>query len=200
VPNVDVEARTEYKRLSDASSAPIAASAVGGGSGGGRGAIWAIKLHAYGTTDNLRVDLSSDPQLTQEDIILLLTIGMTRAELDQLAASSVGASVALSLIGNTAAGTVKNAIPIIDDFKFGSAYNPNTYKTEPQLTIGKRLAESVRASIATTLGADPAILSTLELQVSPQVSIQSNYQPATGLAQSGFGNLGLDLRWRLNFE
>ena len=43
---------------------------------------------------------------------------------------------------------MKQAIPVIDDFRFGSAYNPQSGKTEPQVTVGKRLTETVRASVS----------------------------------------------------
>ena len=47
-------------------------------------ARWRITLQAHGPVENLKVTLSSDPALSQEDIVLLLTIGMTRAELDDV--------------------------------------------------------------------------------------------------------------------
>ena len=40
-------------------------------------------MHAYGDADKLKIDLTSDPALAQDDIFLLLTVGLTRAELDQ---------------------------------------------------------------------------------------------------------------------
>ena len=90
-PNVDITAVTEYRRYTDSS----AGAAAGAGSTGGPsaastgvtrgGSLWRITLHAYGDADNLRVDMTSEPALSQEDIVLLLTVGMTRAELDQLA-------------------------------------------------------------------------------------------------------------------
>jgi translocation and assembly module TamB len=43
--------------------------------------------------------MTSEPSLSQEDIVLLLAVGMTRAELDQLQASSIGASIALNYLG-----------------------------------------------------------------------------------------------------
>ena len=152
-PNVDVVAVTEYRRYTD-TTAPSAAGASSTGAGlaagGGAGTVWRITLHAYGDADNLRLDMTSDPPLSQEDIVLLLTIGMTRAEVDQLQAGSLGASAALEALATVSGAdrAVKQAIPIIDDFRFGSAYDPQTGKTEPQVTVGKRLTETVRASVS----------------------------------------------------
>src|SRR5262249_31352404 len=100
-PNVDVLAVTEYRRYAD-TSVTTGSAALGGGGGRG-GCLWRTPLHASGDADNLRLDMSSEPQLSQEDIVLLLTIGMTRAEADQLQASSLGASLALNYLG-TASG------------------------------------------------------------------------------------------------
>src|SRR5207245_836905 len=82
----DVRALPESRPHTDAGA--VGASAGGGGtvSVGVRGGVWRITMHAYGVANNLRLDMTSDPPLSQEDIVLLLTIGMTRAEVDQLQA------------------------------------------------------------------------------------------------------------------
>src|SRR5260221_10345143 len=111
--------------------AAAGAGAAGGGpaaasTGSTRGgALWRITLHAYGDADDLKVDMTSDPALSQEDIFFLLTIGLTRAEVDQVRAGSVYASAAFEA-GVTASGVdraVKQAIPVIDDFRPGTAYS-----------------------------------------------------------------------------
>ena len=140
----------------------LALSTLPGGAAGGRTAgQWRITLHAYGDTDNLHLDLTSDPPLAQEDIVLLLTVGMTRTELDQLQQSggaALGAGVALEAL-STATGAdraVTNAIPVIDDFRFGSGYSSRSGRTEPQVTIGKRITDDIRASVTTGLSEDRA--------------------------------------------
>ena len=204
-PVVDVTAVTEYRRYTDAAGAGV-------GSGGGTtaasagstrgGSLWRITLHAYGDADNLRMDMTSEPTLSQEDIVLLLTVGMTRAELDQLQASSLGASLALNYLGATSGAdrAVKQALPIIDDFRFGSAYSTSTGKTEPQLTIGKRLTSDIRASVTTGLSEDRELRSNIEWRLNNRLSVQGSYDNINDVSSSTLGNLGLDLRWRLEFE
>ena len=71
--------------------------------------------------------LTSEPALSQQDIVLLLTVGMTRAELDQLQASGIGQSASRRNALGAATGAdraVKEVLPIIDDFRFGSADPP----------------------------------------------------------------------------
>jgi translocation and assembly module TamB len=207
-PNVDITAVTEYRRYTDTT----AGSAAGAGSAGGSsaaatgstrgGSLWRITLHAYGDAEDLRVDMTSEPALSQEDIVLLLTVGMTRAELDQLQASSIGASIALNALGAASGAdrAVKQAIPIIDDFRFGSAYSTVTGKTEPQLTVGKRLTNDLRASVTAGLSEDRELRSNIEWRLNNRLSVQGSYDNINDVSSSTLGNLGMDLRWRLEFE
>ncbi len=207
-PNVDVTAVTEYRRYTDSSAAAGAGVETSGGAtaastGSTRnGSLWRITLHAYGDADNLRVDMTSEPTLSQEDIVLLLAVGMTRAELDQLQASSLGASIALNYLGATSGAdrAVKQALPIIDDFRFGSFYSTVTGKTEPQLTVGKRLSNDFRASVTAGLSEDRELRSNIEWRLNNRLSVQGSYDNLNDASSSTLGNLGVDLRWRLEFE
>jgi translocation and assembly module TamB len=207
-PTVDITAVTEYRRYTDSSAAAAAGAGAAGGpaaasAGGTRGgSLWRITLHAYGDADNLKVDMTSEPGLSQEDIVLLLTIGMTRAELDQLQASSLGASLALNALGAASGAdrAVKQAIPIIDDFRFGSAYSTVTGKTEPQLTVGKRLTSNVRASVTAGMTENREIRSNVEWRLNNRLSVQGSYDNISDVTSSALGNIGVDLRWRLEFE
>ena len=211
-PNVDVTAITEYRRYTDTSAGAAAGASAGAGGAGGPsgasvgstrgGSVWRITMHAYGDADNLHVDLTSEPSLSQEDIVLLLAVGMTRAELDQLQASSIGASIALNYLGAAtgAAGALKQALPIIDDFRFGSAYSTKTGKTEPQLTVGKRLTNNIRASVTAGLSEDRELRSNIEWRLNNRLSVQGSYDNINDVSSSTLGNLGVDLRWRLEFE
>jgi translocation and assembly module TamB len=206
-PNVDITAVTEYRRYTDTSAGAAGAGASGGSTAASAGStrggsLWRITLHAYGDADNLRVDMMSEPALSQEDIVLLLTVGTTRAELDQLQASSLGASIALNALGAASGAdrAVKTAIPLIDDFRFGSAYSTVTGKTEPQLTVGKRLTSDVRASVTAGLSEDRELRSDIEWRLNNRLSVQGSYDNINDVSSSALGNLGVDLRWRLEFE
>ncbi|MFO0678993.1 MAG: translocation/assembly module TamB [Polyangiaceae bacterium] len=195
-PEVDVLASTEYRRAVDSSAGGAGAVSTRSGS------LFRISLHAYGDAENLRIDLTSDPALSQDDIALLLSIGMTRAELYQLQAGSVGASIALEALA-TASGAdsaVKTVIPVIDDFRFGSAYSPRVGRTVPQLTVGKRLTDDVRANVTTGLAEDRELRANIEWRLSQRVSVQGSYDNVNTISAAGIGNLGADFRWRLEFE
>ena len=191
-PNVDVLAVTEYRRYGDATSSGTGIAA----------GLWRITVHAYGDTDNLHVDMTSDPPLSQEDIILLLTVGMTRAEVDQLQAGALGAGAALEALATVSGAdrAVKNAIPVIDDFRFGSAYSPLTGRTEPQVTVGKRVTDDVRANVTTGLTEDRELIANIEWRLGKRVSAQASYDNINAVTSSATGNIGVDLRWRLEFK
>ncbi len=199
-PHVDALAVTEYRRYSTTGqgSAPATSASVGAESGG----LWRISLHAHGDADDLKVDMTSDPALSQEDIFLLLTVGLTRAELGQVQAGSVAATAAFEALG-TASGAdraVKQALPVIDDFRFGSAYSPRTGRSEPQVTVGRRITDNVRASITTSLTEDRQIRTVIEWRLSRRTSVQASYDNLNTLSTSSIGNLGFNVQWRLEFE
>jgi translocation and assembly module TamB len=209
-PTLDITAITEYRRYNTADTSAGAGAGAGAGTGpaaastGSTGdqSLWRITLHAYGDADNVRVDMTSEPALSQEDIVLLLMVGMTRAELDQLQASGIGESVALNVLGAASGAdrAVKQALPIIDDFRFGSAYSTETGKTEPQLTVGKRLTNDLRASVTAGLSEDRELRADIEWRLNNRLSVQGSYDNINDLSSSALGNLGVDLRWRLEFE
>jgi translocation and assembly module TamB len=206
-PQVDVTAVTEYRRYSESSAADKGAgssssSGQSQGAGAAQGGRWRISMRAHGDADKLNIDLTSDPALAQDDIFLLLTVGLTRAELDQAQSASVGESVALEALGTLSGAdrAVTEALPLIDEFRFGSAYSSRTGRTEPTVTIGKRLAERIRANVTTGLAESREIRSNLEWRLSNRVSLEGSYDNVNDISSSSLGNLGADIRWRLEFE
>jgi translocation and assembly module TamB len=201
-PQVDVTATTEYRRYDDPSRAEGGQVASPGTGGATLGGTWRIHLHAYGEPENLRVDLTSDPALAQDDLFLLLTVGLTRAELDQTRSAGLGSSVALEALGTLSGAdqAVTEAVPMIDDFRFGSAYSTRTGRTEPTVTIGKRLSERIRANVTTSLSDSSEVRSNLEWRMSPRVSVEGAYDNVKDIGSNALGNVGGDVRWRLEFE
>jgi translocation and assembly module TamB len=206
-PQVDVTATTEYRRYAGldtaARSAPTGSSSASTtGSLGAAGGRWLVTLHAHGDAEKLKVDLSSEPALAQDDIFLLLTVGVTRAELDQTQSASVGGSVALEALGTMTGAdrAVQQAVPVIDEFRFGSAYSSRTGRTEPTVTIGKRLAERIRANVTSGLAESREVRSNVEWQLNRRISVQGSYDNVNDISSSSLGNLGADVRWRLEFE
>jgi translocation and assembly module TamB len=202
-PRVDVTAVTEYRRYNSFSATDTSTTSTSAGAGGSAtSGQWLITLHAFGDAEKLRIDLSSQPELSQDDIFLLLTLGLTRTELDQAQSARVGESVALEALGTLSGAdeAVTSAIPVIDEFHFGSAYSSRTGQTEPTVTIGKRLSERIRALVTSGLTDSREVRSNLEWQLNRKVSVEGSYDNVNDVSSSSLGNLGADIRWRLEFE
>ncbi len=207
-PVVDVTAVTEYRRYSQAQGQTGAASggAVSGagtaGAVGRTGGQWRIQMRAHGDAENLRLDLTSEPGLSQEDIVLLLTFGVTRAELDQMQASNIGGTAAIEALSTLtgADSVVRGAIPVIDDFRLGTAYSSRTGRTEPTVTVGKRITERVRANVTSGLAENREVRSNVEWQLTPKTSVLGSYDNVNSVSSSAVGNLGADMRFRIEFE
>jgi hypothetical protein len=80
------------------------------------------------------------------------------------------------------------------------AYSARTGRTEPTITIGKRLAERIRANVTSGVAESREIRSNVEWQLSPRVSVEGSYDNVNDISSSSLGNLGADVRWRMEFE
>lgn len=203
VPDVDVSAVTEYQRYSNSGLAQTAPNAGGDSARLGAAAgQWRIFMRAHGDAENLKIDLTSQPKLSQDDIFFLLTVGLTRAELDQAQAAGVGQSVALEALGSLTGAdqAVTEALPVIDEFRFGSAYSSRTGRTEPTITVGKRLTDRIRAYVTGGVNSSQEVRSNVQWQLNPSVSIEGSYDNVNNISSAGVGNLGADIRYRLEFD
>lgn len=166
------------------------------------GQAWRVRLRAHGNMDGFQLDATSQPALSQEDLMLLLTVGMTSAEAQQLQAGDVGGTAleALSAISGVNEEVV-SALGVIDDFAITTRYSPDTGRPEPMLTVGKRISERVRLSASTGLTGESRTFQTgVEWRMSDQTSFQAVYDNINRESASNLGNVGVDLHWRLEFE
>jgi translocation and assembly module TamB len=201
-PEVDMSAVTEYRRYEDRGATEGQTQSTDVGSSASKAAGNSrIHLRAYGPPDDLKVDLNSDPPLAQDDIFLLLTVGLTRTELDQTRNSGVGSSVALEALGSLsgAESAVTDVVPV-DEFRFGSSYSSRSGRTEPTVTIGKRLSRRIRASVTTSLSDTSEVRSNVEYRATDSLSVEGSFDNAGDVATATGGNLGGDVRWRLEFQ
>lgn len=185
VPRFDIHATTEIRRSADL-QAPS----------------WRVMLDASGTSDAFTIATRSDPDLPQEDILLLLAVGLTRSELESLRGGDLGSTLALEALASVTGidREVRRAVPVIDDFRLSSAYSVRTGRTEPQVSIGKRIADRVRLSATTGLSEAREFRAVIEAQLDANTSVQAGYDNYNLTSASSFGNVGIDLRWRLEFH
>ena len=58
----------------------------------------------------------------------------------------------------------------------------------------------MRANVTSGLSENREIRSNLEWKLTPRVSVQGSYDNVNDVSSSSLGNLGADVRWRLEFE
>ena len=202
VPTLDLNAETEYRRYAANASEQTSTAADVGGNTSASGGRWRINMHGHGDIEAPEVRFTSDPPLSQEDIVLLLTVGMTRAELDRNLSGALASAVGLEAL-NAVTGldqALRTTVPIIDEFRVGSQYSSRTGRPEPSVTLGKRISDDVRATITTGLSEDREVRSNIEWRLKGGVSVQGSYDNVNDVSSSVLGNVGAGLRWRLEFE
>jgi translocation and assembly module TamB len=184
-PTFDVTGVTEIRRNTDLTSPN-----------------WRITLHAHGTTEAFRLDTSSEPELSEEDIVLLLTVGMTRAEADQLQAGNLTSTAALEALTAVTGldREVREAVQVIDSFAVTSRYSPRTGRAEPHVSVGRRITDRVRLTASTSLSESRDVRASVEWRLDDQTSVQVSYDNENQSTSQGLGNLGADFHWRLEFE
>ncbi len=183
--HLDIEAMTEIRRASDLSASSFR-----------------ILLSLVGPTDNLRLRTRSEPELPEQDILMLLAFGMTRGELQQLQESDFASAAAIEAIASVTGvdREVRRALPLIDDFRVTTGYSQTTGRTEPRLSIGKRIAERVRLSATTGLSESRDFRGSLEVQLDDNQRVGVSYDNYNNTSGNSFGNLGVDWGVRLEFE
>jgi len=81
-----------------------------------------------------------------------------------------------------------------------STYSERSNRTEPQLVIGKRIAQNVRLSAATGIAQSRDFSTGVELQLNDKTSVQAVYNNQNTTTASQIGDVGVDLKWRLEFD
>jgi hypothetical protein len=160
---------------------------------------WRVNLHAYGTPERVNLELSAEPSLALEDIVLLLLFRLTRAEMERVGGVNAGQAVGIELLSRSLGldRVVQGALPFIDEFRPGSTYNYRSGVIEPSLSLGGRITDTLRWSGMTTFAAQPLIQGTLNLRVGRSVAVQVFLNNATNQPSTQVPNAGVDLRWRL---
>jgi translocation and assembly module TamB len=163
---------------------------------------WRITLQAKGSAESFKLSASSDPYLSEEDIALLLAIGMTRSEVEQSQTNDLAETAALEALSSVTGvdQEVKRVVPAVDDVRLTSAYSDISHRSEPQITVGKRLADRVRLNASTGLAQSRDFKTGVEWQLSDKTSVKAVYNHQNAAKLSQLGDLGLDLTWRLEFK
>jgi len=159
---------------------------------------WRITLIASGRRDDLRLVTTADPDLAEDDIVLLLTVGMTREEAELVGAGGAAAG-ALAEVFDEALGVserVGRYVPIFDQMRLTTEYSPRTGRSEPRIAIGKRISDQVRIEASSALTDTRDFRAVFSYEVTDQLSLEGVYDNNN---DQQFGNVGADVRWRIEF-
>ena len=92
-----------------------------------------VTMWLSGRADDLTIRLASEPPMSQQDLLALVTVGATRAELDKSGGGSVFATEAAQLISKELLGGELNA-PTVDILEFGKSD-----AGQSEVRVGKRV-------------------------------------------------------------
>ncbi|HZH02944.1 MAG TPA: translocation/assembly module TamB domain-containing protein, partial [Myxococcaceae bacterium] len=164
-----------------------------------------VRLHAFGRTRQPSIILSSEPALSEADILSLLTVGVTSR--DRSNTAGTGAAIATEAFLN-ASGLdrqlqrfiPKNALLRDVSFHISSAYNDITGSVEPTAQLeSKFLTEQLKLGMSQPVSiSGRGTRARAEYQFDPRLSAQAQWDNEH--SDSAFGNLGLDLKLRWETE
>ncbi len=164
-----------------------------------------VFVHVYGTPASYRLQLTSQPWLSEEDILKLLTIGVTSQD-NVAGTNAVGAAgyvgdVLWNISGlhdQVARLLPRNSLLRSLDVSPGSAFIEGTGQVEPVMRIEARvLTDQLKLSAQLPLAASTGIRIAAEYQLDEHLSLQGAWD--NDYTDYYVGNPGLGLRARWDF-
>ncbi len=158
-----------------------------------------VAVSVTGTLDKYEVELSSDPPLSKNDIVSLLSLGVTS---ESLAGSegSVGVGTAAGLALGPYKGRVEEGIRGVvglDKFTIEPSFSPVTKTFEPKFIVGKSFGERLSVSASSNVGASTESSVAAEIKLLENVYLQGGWESST---TSQEGDLGGDLKFRYRYR
>ncbi len=158
-----------------------------------------VIVSVTGTLEKYEVELSSDPPLSKNDIVSLLSLGVTSEGLAG-AEGSVGVGTAAGLALGPYKGRVEEGIRGIvglDKFTIEPAFSAATKTFEPKFVVGKSFGERFSVSASTNVGASTESNVTAEVKLLENVYLQGGWESTT---TSHEGDLGGDIKVRYRYR
>ncbi|RKH75316.1 translocation/assembly module TamB [Corallococcus sp. AB032C] len=156
-----------------------------------------VKLHAFGRPANPLVVLSSEPVLTEGDILSLLTLGVTSADKDTAASASYGLAAEALFNVSGLDRQVRRFLPsnpVLRDLslQISTTYNDATRQAEPTAQLeSKFLSEQLKIGMTQPVSGR-GTRARAEYRFDDRLSAQAQWDNEN--SQASFGNLGLELK------
>ncbi len=154
-----------------------------------------ITLQLTGTIERFELDLTSDPSLTETDILALLTVGRTAEQIAQSQTSlsrDEAASIALQALLEEGVHRLPGVDQLVDSFQIDPYYDETVDQTAPRLSVGKQLfSERLIVNYTTTLDASGRQGVRVEYEIGRNLFLIGEQD------NRGFGG---DVRYRFEFR
>jgi translocation and assembly module TamB len=158
-----------------------------------------VAVNVTGTLDRYEVDLTSDPPLSKNDIVSLLSLGVTSRELAG-SEGAVGAGVASSLVLGPYKGRFEEGVRGIvklDKFAIEPAFSASSKSFEPKFIVGKSFGERFSVSVSSSVGTSAESSAIAEYKLLENVFLSGAWESATTTTE---GDLGADLKIRYRYR
>jgi hypothetical protein len=156
-----------------------------------------IELNARGPGDNLTIEFSSDPALSNQDIVSLLAFGVIRQEDETNDLASAAQAEAFQAIFGRAIGNSLSKSTGFDVRLKASTNTAGKTDTIPKVSVMRRLSERVTARFAQSLDINNA---EKDAQVDYRLLNNVNLSGVWENSKENETSLGVDLRFRFDIE
>ena len=158
-----------------------------------------VTVAVTGTLEKYEVDLFSDPPLGKNDIVALLSLGVTTQALagqEGAVGSAAAASIALGPYKGGVEERIRGVVGL-DRFAIEPGYSSTTKTFEPKFIVGKSFGDRASVSMATSVGTSADGTATAEFKLRENIFLQGSWQSATTTQE---GDLGADLKFRYRYR
>jgi autotransporter translocation and assembly factor TamB len=158
-----------------------------------------VTVTVTGTLEKYEVDMFSDPPLGKNDIVALLSLGVTTQALAGQE-GAVGSAAAASIALGPYKGGVEERIRGVaglDRFAIEPGFSSTTKTFEPKFIVGKSFGDRASVSMSTSVGTSADSIATAEIKLRENIFLQGSWQSATTTQE---GDLGADLKFRYRYR
>ena len=158
-----------------------------------------VTVAVTGTFEKSEVDMFSDPPLGKNDIVALLSLGVTTQALAGQEGALGSAAAASFALGSYKGGVEERIRGMVglDRFAIEPGYSATTKTIEPKFIVGKSFGERASVSMATSVGTGADGTATAEFKLRENIFLQGSWQSATTTQE---GDLGADLKFRYRYR
>ena len=170
-----------------------------------------VNLLVQGRGKKPNITLTSQPPLSQPDIVSLLALGMTQTSMERdssgggkLAGSNTSTALGAAVLEKPIGKELKNRFGV--DLKVGTGQQAADNATVPKVTLSKQVSKNLGASASRTIGGTQQTSNVkLEYKLNRRTSVigtwegreESSFQEEKDANKSVFG---VDLEYRINFK